>query len=162
MVFYRLPNPQRAKNVRFWTLSWEKYCREMGIKRRAINYGAKQGSWLILMPKDSKETTFWYLMDQKKMMGERVDLFVFSLFPTLSWGPKIYQSRKRKISQLWWKKKREYKYERSWQMILSRTYWTHFAVTEGITIYLVVSEISVKWAVNSCYFTETVTIVSIT
>ena len=48
------------------------------------------------------------------------------------------------------KKKREYKYERSWQMILSRTYWTHFAVTEGVTAYPVASEISVKWAVNSC------------
>ena len=130
----------------------------MGIKRRAINYGAKQGSWLILMPKDSKETTFWYLRDQKKMMRERIDLFVFSLFRTLSWGPKSYQSRKRKISQLWWKKKRKYKYERSWQMILSRTYWTHFSVTEGITAYPVASEISVKWlriVAFSCYFTET-------
>ena len=152
MVLYGLPNiPQKAKSVRFWTLSWEKYCREMGIKRRAINYGAKQGSWLILMPKDSKETTFWYLMDQKKMMGERVDLFVFSLFPTLSWGLKIYQSRKRKILKLWWKKiERKYKYERSWQMILSRAYWTHFSVTEGITAYPVASKISVKWALNSC------------
>ena len=37
-------------------------------------------------------------MDQKKMMREKIDLFVFSLFRTLSWGPKIYQSRKRKIS----------------------------------------------------------------
>ena len=43
-----------------------------------------RGFNVILMPKDSKETTFWYLMDQKKMMGERLDLFVFSLFCTLS------------------------------------------------------------------------------
>ena len=35
-------------------------------------------------------------------------------------------------------------------MILSRTFWTHFAVTEGITVYPVASEISVEWAVNSC------------
>ena len=35
-------------------------------------------------------------------------------------------------------------------MILSRTYSTHCDVTEGITVYPVASEISVKWAVNSC------------
>ena len=64
-------------------------------------------------------------------MRERIDLFVFSLVRTLSWGPKIYQSRKKKISYGEKKKERKYKYERSWQMILSRTYWTHFAVTEG-------------------------------
>ena len=35
-------------------------------------------------------------------------------------------------------------------MILSRTYRTHCAVTEGITVYPVAREISVKWAVNCC------------
>ena len=34
--------------------------------------------------------------------------------------------------------------------MLSRTYSTHCDVTEGITVYPVASEISVKWAVNSC------------
>ena len=35
-------------------------------------------------------------------------------------------------------------------MILSGIYGAHFAVTKGITVYPVASEISVKWGVNRC------------
>ena len=78
----------------------------------------------------------------------------------------MYQSRKRKISY-GEKKNENLNYERSWQMILSRTYWTHCVVTEGITAYPIASRISVKGAVNSCvyscYFTvTTATIVNVT
>ena len=50
----------------------------MGIKRRAINYGAKQGSWLIL-------NHILVPCGSKKMIRERMNLFVFVYF----FGPYI-------------------------------------------------------------------------
>ena len=87
MVFYRLANSQKAKKM--WDSEprarkssaekWERIVVNFNNERLQLSH--------ILVPYGSK-----------KMMRERIDLFVFSLVRTLSWGPKIYQSRKRSIS----------------------------------------------------------------
>ena len=56
----------------------------MGIKRWAINYGAKQGSSGNFNTERLQLNNILVPYGSKKMMRERIDLFVFSLVRTLS------------------------------------------------------------------------------
>ena len=84
-------------------------------------------------------------------MRERIDLFRFSLVRTLKLRTENFTILEKEVEVIV-KKKNENINMRGFDKWFwaEHNYWTHFAVTEGITVYPVASEISVKWAMNSC------------